>query len=316
MRENRAWPIPVAVACGVAVLIALLLPVVAIAQTPAPAPAAGAAPAAAAGAAAAPAPAATPPLNIPPDAAREQAIQAQITARVPASEVVLLDVDGAKVLALLAPQSAKQPRGVVVIAHGMDGGADEPGLIHSLRKQLPQYGWSTLSVQMPVLPAGSPREAYGGIVEAAGKRIQAAVAHAQSLKQSNVVVIGQDVAAVAAISTLAESKDVKGIAALSLDFADGLNPPADPIAAMAKLKLPLLDLFGALGGENTRRLAVDRANAARNANLEGYSQAALIGRKQRLEGDSVPVASRLAAWMRRLKLDPVSPAAPAPVASP
>ncbi|MFO1435514.1 MAG: DUF3530 family protein [Gammaproteobacteria bacterium] len=170
---------------------------------------------------------AAPPLNIPPDAAREQAVQDELTRRLPATEIQLLDVDKGKVVGLYTEQTAKKVRGAVLLLPGMDRSADDPGLVQALREALPKAGWSTLSLQLPLLPAGSPREAYGGVVEAARKRIQAALAQLGKLQQKNIVIVGLDLGgALALLSAPDGKKDVKGVVALSLDFVDGLNPPS------------------------------------------------------------------------------------------
>jgi hypothetical protein len=240
-----------------------------------------------------------PPLAIPPDAAREQAIVDAVTARVPAAEVLQLEVEKSKVLALYREQTGREPRGAVLLLHAMDDTADEPGLIHALRTGLPAAGWSTLSLQLPVLPAGSPREAYGGTQELAQKRIAAALARLAEKKPEAIAIVGQELGAALALSAAANAKEVKGVVALSLSSAEGLNPPAVTVPAMETLKLPVLDVSGEFADSAQRGLVDQRANAARAAQHIGYSQTTVPGVDDMLGGATDIVVARVRAWLTR-----------------
>jgi len=255
---------------------------------------------------------AKPPLQIAPDAAREQAIVDAVTARVPAAEVLQLEVGKAKVLALYREQTGREPRGAVLLLHAMDDTADEPGLIHALRTGLPAAGWSTLSLQLPVLPAGSPREAYGGTQELAGQRIAAALARLAESKPKAIAIIGQELGAALALATAAGTKEVKGVVALSLSSAEGLNPPAVTVPAMDQLKLPVLDITGEFADPAQRSLAEQRASAARAAQHTGYSQTTVPGVDDMLGGAAEIVVARVRAWLSRHATAAGPAAAPKP----
>lgn len=240
-----------------------------------------------------------PPLKVAPDAVREQAIVDAVTARVPAAEVLLLEVEKARVLALYKEQTGREPRGAVLLLHAMDDTADEPGLIHALRTELPAAGWSTLSLQLPVLPAGSPRAAYGGTQELAQKRIAAALAKLSEFRPEAIAIIGQELGASLALATAAGAKDIKGVVALSLSSADGLNPAAVTVPAMVELKLPVLDISGEFAGPAQRRLTEQRASAARAAGHTGYSQTTVPGVDDMLGGATEIVVARVRAWLSR-----------------
>lgn len=257
-----------------------------------------------------------PPLVIAPDAGREQAIVDAVSARVPAAEVLLLEVEKAKVLALYKEQTGREPRGAVLLLHAMDDTADEPGLIHALRTELPAAGWSTLSLQLPVLPAGSPREAYGGTQEAARKRIAAALARLAELRPESIAIVGQELGASLALATAAGAREVRGVVALSLSSADGLNPPAVTVPAMHELKLPLLDISGEFADPAQRRLTDQRASAARAAQHTGYSQTIVPGVDDMLDGATEAVVARVRAWLDRHATGAEAAAAPGPPGAP
>ncbi len=257
-----------------------------------------------------------PPLAIAPDAGREQAIVDAVSARVPAAEVLLLEVDKAKVLALYREQTGRERRGAVLLLHAMDDTADEPGLIHALRTGLPAAGWSTLSLQLPVLPAGSPRVAYGGTQELARKRIAAALARLSEFKPAAIAIVGQELGASLALATATGAREIRGVVALSLSSADGLNPPATTVPAMNELEVPLLDISGEFADPAQRSLTDQRASAARAAQYTGYSQTTVPGVDDMLDGAAEVVVARVRAWLGRhatgAAAAPGPPDAPAP----
>jgi len=146
---------------------------------------------------------------------------------------------------------------------------------------------------------GAPREAYGGTVEAAGKRIQAALAHFKEKKLSNVVIIGHELGAALALNAAAGSKDVRAVVALSVSSADGLNPPVDVAAAIEKLKVPVLDLVGGWDTPAQLRLAEKRVAMARTAKHPSYTQVALAGTDDMLTNVTDVVVIRVRSWINK-----------------
>lgn len=262
------------------------------AEEPAPA----AAPPAAETPAASPPPPSEPPAAVAPDAAREKAIADRLASLVAPEEILWLDVDGAKVLALYAEQTTAQPKGAAVILHGMDGTPDRGALIHLLRTELPDSGWSTLAVQLPVLPPGSPRAAYAGTLEAAGKRIAAAVAYLKSRQLRNIVVVGHELGAAAAVR-FASGGGVQALAALSLSAVEDILAPAELADAIGKLTMPVLDLDGTDLAAAREQLANRRLSAARKAGNSRYAQAVLAGTDEAFSGVAEAVLARLRGWL-------------------
>ena len=63
-------------------------------------------------------------------------------------EIVWLDQQS-QVLALWESETSGNPYGAVLILHDDGQHPDWPGTVHPLRTNLPQFGWTTLSVSMP-----------------------------------------------------------------------------------------------------------------------------------------------------------------------
>lgn len=94
------------------------------------------------------------PSRITPDTAFQR--QAALTAEVPASELILLETnyprqsEPVQVLGLQQEPRKPNAQGAVLILPDKGQHADWPGLVRQLRSALPDSGWYTFSVNLPV----------------------------------------------------------------------------------------------------------------------------------------------------------------------
>ena len=175
------------------------------------------------------------------DDAREQRWADEIVPALVVGDAVWLQPPGPqkKFLGLYTQpkQGAKAARGAIVLVHGLGVNPDY-GVIGSLRTSLADAGWTTLSIQMPVLAAGEPAERYPGLFSEASDRIGAAVAWLQERKYKRIVLVSHSMGSRMSNFFLTRSPD-NGIAAwASIGISSGEF--ADP----AKLRLPVLDIYG------------------------------------------------------------------------
>ena len=103
----------------------------------------------------------------PPRELRKPPIRAELTAnRALAQELKLLGLSNNEVLwlgegknqylGLMTPDFSGTPVGNVLILHDNQQHPDWPGTIHALRTELPQNGWSTLSISVPYFDVRVP----------------------------------------------------------------------------------------------------------------------------------------------------------------
>ena len=108
-----------------------------------------------------------------PDYAREQRWAQEITPAILVGEALHLKLaSGREFLAIYT--SAPKPRAALIVVHGL-GLHPDWGLVNTLRSQLPDAGYATLSVQMPVLAAEARPQDYAGTFPEAGDRLRAAL---------------------------------------------------------------------------------------------------------------------------------------------
>lgn len=121
------------------------------------------------------------------DYAREQRWAEEITPAILVGEPLYLTLaSGRRFLAIHAPQPASAP-GVIVV-HGI-GVHPDWGLINTLRSELAERGYATLSVQMPVLAADAKAEAYAPLYPEAAERLQAAADFLRKAGHAKIAIV-------------------------------------------------------------------------------------------------------------------------------
>lgn len=86
------------------------------------------------------------------DTAKEKRWADQVVDSLMVGDAEWLKVGKSKVLSLYTEHTAEKAQGAAIILHGVGVHPNWDQIIRPVRSQLPEYGWSTLSIQMPILP--------------------------------------------------------------------------------------------------------------------------------------------------------------------
>ncbi len=236
------------------------------------------------------------------DLEQEKLIAERLTERVKLGEPVWLKLGEQEIFSLYTEQnSLLEARGVLIILHSMGGHPDWPDVITHLRTAFPQQGWSTLSIQLPILAAEDPIEAYGETSREVGLRLKAAVEFLKGKDYENIVVAGYSFGAATAVQYLAgEKSDVKGLVGISMMAQPFLSPRLLLLDELAKLKTPVLDIYGSLDRDSIIEAAPDRRLSARKAENVYYKQIQIDGADHRYSGVEDVLIKRIRGWMDSL----------------
>ena len=177
-------------------------------------------------------------------------------------------------LTLFNGQPAPRSRGAAIILHGMGAHPDWPEVIAPIRLTLPDRGWSTLSIQLPVLAPEMPVAAYGKTVKESGQRIRAAVKMLRDMEFSNIVIIGHSFGAATAASYIAGNNGNGILAFVSIGIRSQkfLNPTLDLMDQIEKINIPVFDVYGSRDFDDIVRSAADRRLAASKNGNHAYRQ--------------------------------------------
>jgi pimeloyl-ACP methyl ester carboxylesterase len=227
------------------------------------------------------------------DYAREQRWADEITPAIVVGDPVhLTQQNGHKFLGIYTEADNKN-MGVVVV-HGI-GIHPDWGMIGTLRQRLPDLGYATLSIQMPVLAANAPAEAYADTFPEAVERLQLAVAWLADKGYKGIAIVSHSMGSRMAYAYMKRNPvEVDAWASLGMSAAPELNVPA---LAYSGIKAPVLDLYGdgdlppVLSGAALRRASLSANAASRqmvipksNHFFSGHEQEMIKAVKEFLDG--------------------------------
>lgn len=168
------------------------------------------------------------------DYAREKKWADEILPAVLVGDAVWLDGPGGhKFLGLYT--EAANAKGAVILGHGI-GVHPDWGFIGMLRQRLAEKGYTTLSIQFPVLAADAKPEAYPPTFDDASARLEKAVAFLKEKGQGRIAIACHSLGCPMSYRYLSGAPDtaVKAWVVIATPGAED----------MGKLKLPVLDLYG------------------------------------------------------------------------
>jgi pimeloyl-ACP methyl ester carboxylesterase len=248
------------------------------------------------------------PLAGAADLARETRIAAEIADAILDGVTARLRAGDVEFLAIHTEPRAAETRGAVILLHGRGAHPDWSDVIHPLRVGLPDAGWHTLSIQLPVAAADAPNDAYAALIPEAAPRIAAAVAYCQERKLQPVAIVAHSLGARMAAGYLAGAEDAPVTAFVAIGLsADAKEPEAGTLGALARIRTPTLDLYGSRDLDSVLGSVVPRAQAARRAGNPLYEQIELPGADHFFRGLDDDLVSRVAAWLHRVTQPSAAP---------
>lgn len=234
------------------------------------------------------------------DLLREQKIVEDMAPRTDVNEMVWLESSGAKFQALYREAVPKDTHGGVILLHDLDASPDAADILRPLRKRLPDRGWDSLSLQVPVREAGAALQDYFALLPEAVERIKAGIAYLQSKNIARITLIGHHAGALMTLRYLAETSDRTVNAAILIDLplAEHSEQEQATLADLAKSKLPLLEILSSREQALTSESAQKRKRAMKNN--PGYRQTVIADPEARFSDVEDLLTNRIHGWLMRL----------------
>jgi predicted alpha/beta-hydrolase family hydrolase len=208
-------------------------------------------------------------------------------------EAEWLEVGQVKFLGIYTESDEPTQRAALVL-HGIGVHPDWPQVVYPLRTGLPAQGWSSLSLQMPVLPNDADPKEYVPLFDEVGPRIQAGIAFLKQNGATQIVIVAHSLGAAMASYYLAGQPE--GIAALvGVGMTGGGDARMDNVVSLAKVRVPVLDVHGQNDLESVLGTSADRAKAA--AGNPAFSQVQVPDADHFFEGHSDTLLKIVVDWL-------------------
>ena len=209
----------------------------------------------------------------------ETRISNRIVEKARVTELFWVKKQGDTYLALFNKQNILKAKGAAIILHSIGGHADWPQTISPIRNTLPEHGWATLSIQLPLISPENNIEKYGETFKETERRIIAAVRLLREQGFFKIIIIGHGFGSLSSLVYLQKehSQNVDAIVAISLQDYAYIKPPINILRLIEKIKIPVLDIYGSLDFEEGIESAPERRHASRKNGNRKYTQIEIKG---------------------------------------
>jgi len=232
------------------------------------------------------------------DLAKEKRWADQVVDAIIDGEAIWLNDGNSEFLGIYTEAEEDKDRAVIVM-HGTGIHPDWQQVIQPLRVGLTEHNWNTLSIQMPILPNEAEYQEYAPLYDEVAPRINAAIEYLKKNGSKQIVLIGHSQGAAMTAYYLSTSKQtVKGFVAIGMAaFAD--DPRMDSIAALQKVNVPVLDIYGDDDLESILKSVDARAEAAKKADNKQYTQLKVAGSNHFFDGKEEELVEAVADWLEK-----------------
>lgn len=235
------------------------------------------------------------------DTAKEKRWADQIVDELIDGEAVWLQAGDHEFLAIHTEHSTDTAKGGAIILHGIGIHPNWPDTIYPLRTRLPERGWTTLSLQMPILPNDAEPDDYAPLMVEVPPRIDAAVAFLKQQGIDNIVLVGHSLGSKMALyhvaGDFASVQEINAVAAIGLNARETIHDSVDTISMLEKVKLPVLDLMGSEDNSDVKDTAAQRKEAAKRAGNTRYEQKVILGANHFHVGREADLLQTVDVWL-------------------
>ena len=225
------------------------------------------------------------------DYGREKRWADEVTPSIIVGDAVQLELPaGRKFLGIYAPAKSGGP--AVVVVHGL-GVHPDWNLINALRSRLADQGYSTLSIQMPVMAADAKAEQYPPVFPEAADRLATAARFLRGKGHAKVAVVAHSLGARMANYYVERAAEPAFDAWVSVGITA-------PYSGAERFRLPVLDIYGERDFPAVRDNAGARAESLRR--VRGSAQIEVPGADHFFAGHEAELVGHIKRFLdQRLK---------------
>lgn len=211
-----------------------------------------------------------------------------------------LKADGHEFLTIHTEAETDSPRGAVIVLHGIGVHPDWPDVVFPLRTRLPEAGWATLSVQLPILAADASGSEYAALLPEANGRLDAALTFLEDAGHRRIVVVAHSLGSLMATYWLHDLPHGSVIGLVGIGMSSERDADGRGVAEhLAGIRIPVLDLYGSDDLPQVLREAPNRAAGAAQAGGR-FQQTVTPGANHFFHGLEDELVETVTAWIEAL----------------
>ena len=234
------------------------------------------------------------------DTAKEKRWADQISDSIMVGNVEWLKTGKSKTFSIYTENTTEKTIGGAIILHGSGVHPNWDQVIRPLRSQLPDHGWSTLSVQLPVLSNEAEYKDYIPLFQEVAPRINAAVKYLKSKGIQNIVIVAHSLGAGMAGYYMGNKPDSSIQALVAIGVSGVLYKSDKKVGYLTSLKnitVPVLDIFGSNDLDIVLDGQKEKAMTARKAGNKRYTQIKITGANHFFDSKDDVLVKRVRGWL-------------------
>ena len=187
----------------------------------------------------------------------------------------------------------------MIVVHGTGIHPNWDQVVQPIRVAMAEYGWHTLSIQMPILRNGAEFEEYVPLYPGVPPRLKAAERFLKQKGVDTLVIIAHSQGATMSSYYLSRNgNDIQGFVAIGMS-ATQKDSDINSAISLENIDIPVLDLFGS----GDLPVVLETAELRRRAATHnvGYSQQAIRGANHFFDEMDDELIRAVAEWSRQFK---------------
>lgn len=235
------------------------------------------------------------------DMEKEKRWADQVVDSIMVGDAEWLKVGNSKILSIYTENTTEKALGGAIVLHGSGVHPNWDQVIRPLRSRLPDYGWSTLSLQLPVLSNEAEYKDYIPLFKDVTPRINAGVAFLKAKGISNIVIVAHSLGSSMAAHYLANKPDpaVRAFVAVGVSGEMHKEDKVGYLVSLKTIKVPVLDIFGSNDLDSVLKSEKDKSKVALKAGNKNYTQVKIAGANHFFDNKDDELVKRVRGWLAK-----------------
>lgn len=235
------------------------------------------------------------------DMAKEKRWADEVVESIMVGDAKWLKVSKSKILSIYTENTTEKAVGGVIVLHGSGVHPNWDQVVRPLRSQLPDHGWATLSLQLPVLPNSAEYKDYIPLFKEVAPRIKAGVAFLKSKGILNIAIVAHSLGSSMAAHYLANKPDASIRAFVAVGVSGNMHKKdkVGYLTSLKTIKVPVLDIFGSNDLSSVLESEQSKAQVARKAGNKKYTQIKIIGANHFFDNKDDVLVKRVRGWLAK-----------------
>lgn len=235
------------------------------------------------------------------DTEKEKRWAEQVVDSIMVGDAKWLNVGKNKTLSIYTESTTEKAIGGAIILHGSGAHPNWDQVVRPLRSQLPDYGWLTLSVQLPVLANEAEYKDYIPLFKEVAPRINAGIAFLKSKGIKNIVIVAHSLGSSMAGYYLAKKPDPAIRAFVAIGVSGNMHKKDEVgfLTSLKTIKVPVLDIFGSNDLKPVLQSRKSKADVARKAGNKNYTQVKIAGANHFFDNKDDALVKRVRGWLAK-----------------